>query len=46
MTIAQQMPQPDRQLPDIQAAARGLCEGGQHHGIAEFMEAKYIATSF
>lgn len=21
-------------------------EGGQHHGIAEFMEAKYIATSF
>ncbi|MGV8935899.1 MAG: NAD-dependent succinate-semialdehyde dehydrogenase [Allorhizobium sp.] len=21
-------------------------EGGQHHGVAEFMEAKYIATSF
>ena len=21
-------------------------EGGQHHGIAEFMEAKYIAASF
>jgi succinate-semialdehyde dehydrogenase/glutarate-semialdehyde dehydrogenase len=21
-------------------------EGGQHHGIAEFMKAKYIATSF
>jgi acyl-CoA reductase-like NAD-dependent aldehyde dehydrogenase len=21
-------------------------EGGQHHGIAKFMEAKYIATSF
>jgi hypothetical protein len=21
-------------------------KGGQHHGIAEFMEAKYIATNF
>jgi succinate-semialdehyde dehydrogenase / glutarate-semialdehyde dehydrogenase len=37
----------DRTAPLDSAKQSGLGrEGGQHHGITEFMEAKYIATSF
>jgi succinate-semialdehyde dehydrogenase/glutarate-semialdehyde dehydrogenase len=36
----------DPAAPSVASSRAGRGEGGQAHGIAEFMEAKYVAVTF